>query len=80
MTRPQVVVSGATGFVGQHLIPLLLQSNHDVVVIGRDENKARMFGLQNLMPCVREVTTGRRRQVEQQLAAFARHDSYFCPK
>ena len=43
MTRPQVIVSGATGFVGQHLIPLLLQSNHDVVVIGRDENKARMF-------------------------------------
>ena len=43
MTKPQIIVTGATGFVGQHLVPLLLQSNCEVIVIGRDENKARLF-------------------------------------
>lgn len=39
----QVIVSGATGFVGQHLIPILLQNNYNVVAIARDEDKAQGF-------------------------------------
>lgn len=39
----QVVVSGATGFVGQHLVPLLLKNNYQVVAIARDSNKAAQF-------------------------------------
>jgi len=39
----QLIVSGATGFIGQHLIPLLLADNYEVVAIARDEQKARAF-------------------------------------
>ncbi|SAI71323.1 NDP-sugar epimerase [Bordetella ansorpii] len=36
----QVIVSGATGFIGQYVVPLLLQRGHRVVALGRDKNKA----------------------------------------
>ena len=39
----QVIVTGATGFIGQHLIPLLLDSNFEVIAICRDEAKAKKF-------------------------------------
>ena len=39
----QVIVTGATGFIGQHIIPLLLEKNIEVIAIARDENKARFF-------------------------------------
>ena len=39
----QVLVSGATGFIGRHLIPLLLQGGHEVVALGRDAEQARCF-------------------------------------
>ncbi|WP_148413796.1 NAD(P)H-binding protein [Haloferax sp. KTX1] len=32
----KVLVTGATGFVGRHLVPLLLDAGHDVVVFVRD--------------------------------------------
>lgn len=39
----QVIVSGATGFIGQHLIPLLLEHNFQVVATARDTQKAAQF-------------------------------------
>ncbi|MFM8749089.1 NAD-dependent epimerase/dehydratase family protein, partial [Rhabdaerophilum sp.] len=34
----QVLVSGATGFVGQHLVPIFLNNNYKVMATARDEN------------------------------------------
>jgi nucleoside-diphosphate-sugar epimerase len=39
----QVIVSGATGFIGQHLVPLLLNNNFQVIAIARDRRKAVKF-------------------------------------
>ena len=38
-----VIITGATGFVGQHLVPLFLQNKYNVIAIARDETKARKF-------------------------------------
>lgn len=43
MKSRQVFVSGASGFVGQHLVPLLLAQGYDVVALARDESKAKNF-------------------------------------
>jgi nucleoside-diphosphate-sugar epimerase len=39
----QVVVSGATGFIGQHLVPLLLNNDFQVLATARDPQKAARF-------------------------------------
>ena len=39
----RVLVTGATGFVGRHVIPQLLQRGHAVTAVARDEVKARSF-------------------------------------
>jgi nucleoside-diphosphate-sugar epimerase len=39
----QVIVSGATGFLGQHLVPLLLNNNFQVIATARDVQKAASF-------------------------------------
>lgn len=39
----QVIVSGATGFVGQHLVPLLLKNQFQVIATARDIQKAATF-------------------------------------
>jgi nucleoside-diphosphate-sugar epimerase len=39
----KVLVTGATGFIGQHVIPQLLEHGHTVVAVARDERKARRF-------------------------------------
>lgn len=36
----KILVTGATGFIGNHLIPILLQSGHSVIAIGRNQKKA----------------------------------------
>lgn len=42
-TNRHVVVTGATGFVGQHLVPILLANNYRVTAIARDAQKAAQF-------------------------------------
>jgi nucleoside-diphosphate-sugar epimerase len=39
----KVLVTGATGFIGRHIIPLLLERGHDVTVFVRDSQKTRIF-------------------------------------
>lgn len=34
------LVTGATGFIGNHLIPILLKRGHQVIATGRDQSKA----------------------------------------
>ena len=38
-----VILTGATGFIGQHLVPLLLKNDFNVVAISRNKSKARKF-------------------------------------
>ena len=39
----RVLVTGATGFVGRHVVPQLLERGYDVTAVARDEAKARNF-------------------------------------
>lgn len=39
----KILVTGATGFIGRHLIPRLLERGHEVLAVARDEAKARQF-------------------------------------
>lgn len=41
-----ILVTGATGFIGQHLVRSLIEKNHNVRIFVRDEGKARkIFGV-----------------------------------
>jgi nucleoside-diphosphate-sugar epimerase len=39
----KILVTGATGFVGQHVIPALLNRNHEVIALARNIEKAKEF-------------------------------------
>ncbi|MDX8378077.1 MAG: NAD(P)-dependent oxidoreductase [Mariprofundales bacterium] len=39
----RVLLTGATGFIGQHLVVTLLQKGHDVVALSRNIDKAKTF-------------------------------------
>jgi len=43
MNKPQVLVTGASGFIGRHLVPRLLDKNCDVIIFGRDIKKVKIF-------------------------------------
>jgi dTDP-6-deoxy-L-talose 4-dehydrogenase (NAD+) len=40
----KVLVTGATGFIGNYVIKELLKCSHDIVATSRDQNKAAKFG------------------------------------
>ena len=42
-TPQQVLVTGASGFVGRTLVPLLLQAGHRVTVLARDQQKLQQM-------------------------------------
>lgn len=39
----KVLVTGAAGFIGHHVVARLLERGHEVIAVGRDESKARNF-------------------------------------
>ena len=39
----KVIVTGATGFVGQNLIPKLLDCDYKIIAVGRNKKKAKRF-------------------------------------
>ncbi len=39
----RIAITGATGFIGQHLVPCLLGRGHEVLAIARDEKKSARF-------------------------------------
>ena len=39
----KVILTGASGFIGRHLVPLLLEKNYSVIAISRDKNKAKNY-------------------------------------
>jgi len=50
----KVLVTGSTGFIGSHTIPLLLEQDLEVIATSRDEKKAKQFDWYNQVdykPC-----------------------------
>ncbi len=43
LLKNEVIVTGATGFIGQHLVPLLLRNGKKVIAVARDKKKAKSF-------------------------------------
>jgi nucleoside-diphosphate-sugar epimerase len=39
----RVVITGASGFVGRHVVPALLAREHEVIALGRSESRLRQF-------------------------------------
>lgn len=39
----RVIVTGATGFIGRHMVDYLLERNHEVIATARDAQKAKLF-------------------------------------
>lgn len=41
INKKKVIVTGASGFIGRYLIPILLKNNYEVVAISRDSTKCK---------------------------------------
>lgn len=63
-----IVILGGTGFVGSHLVPRLVRSGHEVILLSRNREKRRDSGV---IPGVRVRTTDvfDRRALEQHFAS-----------
>lgn len=67
-----ILVTGATGFVGRHLVPRLLERGHDLLVVARDEQRAR------ILPWFRQVHFDRcdiHAPIDDPFARFGRPDA-----
>ena len=63
----KVLVTGATGFIGRHVVPRLLECGHMVTAVARDETEARKFAW---FDSVRFVACDVHRSLDQPLQAF----------
>ena len=43
MKKKSLIITGASGFIGQHLIPIFLKNNYNIIVVGRDKKKLQYF-------------------------------------
>jgi dTDP-6-deoxy-L-talose 4-dehydrogenase (NAD+) len=66
------MVTGATGFIGQHLVPILLERGHEVLAVSRDEAKARKF---DWFPRVHFIPTDIYMPTAQPKALFGAQDA-----
>ena len=68
----RVLVTGATGFVGRHVVPQLLQRGHTVTAVARDEAKARQF---NWFDSIRFAACDIHRSASNQMGSFVAQDA-----
>ncbi|MBO8128662.1 MAG: complex I NDUFA9 subunit family protein [Peptococcaceae bacterium] len=54
-----ILVTGATGFVGSHLVPALLEHGHKVRCLVRSPQKVQALGLRNVETVVGDITDGK---------------------
>jgi nucleoside-diphosphate-sugar epimerase len=68
----RVLVTGATGFVGRHVVSQLLERRHTVTAVARDEARARQF---SWFDSIRFAACDIHRSVSNQMGSFAAQDA-----
>jgi uncharacterized protein YbjT (DUF2867 family) len=56
----KVALTGATGFIGSHVLTELLEHDHEVTALVRDDAQARLVEARGARPVVADLTTGPR--------------------
>ena len=51
----KILLTGATGYIGQRLLPVLLQEGHQVICCARDKNRFNFYGIDSSEVSVIEV-------------------------